>query len=224
MGKDFYKILGVSKTATDAELKKAYRTLALKWHPDKHADPHEKQQAEVKFKDISEAFDVLSDKEKRRTFDSGGEEALKIGGGSSAGFSFRYAPADPNAVFAKLFSSDPELGKIFGCFPSRDKFADAPVGRAIYTGNGQPDNKINNIDLFVSLEDLFIGTTKKMKVTRQRFTKGVPGRDEKIFSVEIRKVCRTHFNCFYAIITFILGERIFFIGSFLRRNYKNLFS
>ncbi|KAJ2371442.1 hypothetical protein H4S02_009555, partial [Coemansia sp. RSA 2611] len=62
MGKDYYAILGVSKTASEDELKKAYRKLALKWHPDRHAD--DKQDAEVKFKNISEAYEVLSDKQK----------------------------------------------------------------------------------------------------------------------------------------------------------------
>ena len=57
MGKDFYKILGVSRDATDSELKKAYRKLALKYHPDKNKEPG----AEDKFKEIAEAYEVLSD-------------------------------------------------------------------------------------------------------------------------------------------------------------------
>ena len=59
MGKDYYKILGVRRIATDDELKKAYRKLALKYHPDKNQDPG----AEDKFKEIAEAYDVLSDRE-----------------------------------------------------------------------------------------------------------------------------------------------------------------
>ena len=61
MGKDYYAILGVSRNATDEELKKAYRKLALKWHPDRNKD--NKKVAEEKFKDISQAYEVLSDKE-----------------------------------------------------------------------------------------------------------------------------------------------------------------
>ena len=57
MGRDFYKILGVSRSATDDELKKAYRKLALKYHPDKNKDPG----AEDKFKEIAEAYETLSD-------------------------------------------------------------------------------------------------------------------------------------------------------------------
>ena len=61
---DFYKILGIKKDATDAEIKKAYRKLALKWHPDKN--PNNREEAEEKFKKINEAYSVLSDKNKRR--------------------------------------------------------------------------------------------------------------------------------------------------------------
>lgn len=59
MGKDYYKILGVSRNATDDELKKAYRKLALKYHPDKNKDPG----AEDRFKEIAEAYEILSDGE-----------------------------------------------------------------------------------------------------------------------------------------------------------------
>eukprot|EP00204_Picochlorum_oklahomense_P003072 CAMPEP_0118803434 /NCGR_PEP_ID=MMETSP1161-20130426/17151_1 /TAXON_ID=249345 /ORGANISM="Picochlorum oklahomensis, Strain CCMP2329" /LENGTH=104 /DNA_ID=CAMNT_0006731947 /DNA_START=111 /DNA_END=422 /DNA_ORIENTATION=- len=77
MGADYYGILGVGKTATDAELKKAYRKLAVKWHPDKNPDNQE--EATKKFKEISEAYDVLSDPEKREIYDTYGEEGLKSG-------------------------------------------------------------------------------------------------------------------------------------------------
>ena len=61
MGRDFYKILGISKGATDDEIKKAYRKMAVKWHPDKNKSP----EAEEKFKDIAMAYEVLKDKKKR---------------------------------------------------------------------------------------------------------------------------------------------------------------
>ncbi|KAF9275839.1 hypothetical protein BGZ68_010467 [Mortierella alpina] len=77
MGKDYYNILGVSKDADDDQIKKAYRKLALKYHPDKNAAPD----AQKKFHDISEAYEVLSDSNKRAVFDQYGEEGLKGGGG-----------------------------------------------------------------------------------------------------------------------------------------------
>ena len=71
MSKDYYSILGVDKNASDDEIKKAFRKLSMKWHPDRHANDSEaeKKAAEEKFKDIAEAYGVLSDKEKRETYD-----------------------------------------------------------------------------------------------------------------------------------------------------------
>ena len=74
MGKDYYQILGVSRSANDDELKKAYRKLALKYHPDKNKQPG----AEERFKEIAEAYEVLSDPDKRAGFDLYGESG---GGG-----------------------------------------------------------------------------------------------------------------------------------------------
>jgi len=75
MAKDFYKILGIDRKASDDEIKKAYRKLALKYHPDKNKSP----QAEERFKEIAEAYEVLSDKKKRDIFDKYGEDGLKGG-------------------------------------------------------------------------------------------------------------------------------------------------
>src|SRR5438270_13405122 len=85
--KDYYDILGVKKNATDEELKKAYRTLAKKYHPDKNKGNKE---AENKFKEISEAYAVLTDKEKRQQYDRLGREAFSGAGGpfGAGGFDF----------------------------------------------------------------------------------------------------------------------------------------
>ena len=76
MGKDFYKIMGVSKEATQEEIKRAYRKLARKWHPD--INPGNKE-AEQKFKEISEAYDAIGSEEKRKMYDEFGEEGLQAG-------------------------------------------------------------------------------------------------------------------------------------------------
>lgn len=78
-GRDFYKILGISRNATDPQIKKAFRKLARKYHPDKN--PADKQEwAKEKFSDISNAYQTLSDPKQRKTYDYGGEEALNGGG------------------------------------------------------------------------------------------------------------------------------------------------
>jgi molecular chaperone DnaJ len=79
--KDYYQILGVSRNATEEEIKKAYRKLAFQYHPDRNPDNKE---AEEKFKEISEAYQVLSDPQKRAIYDQYGEEGLKGGGFGSA--------------------------------------------------------------------------------------------------------------------------------------------
>ncbi|XP_034482820.1 dnaJ protein homolog 1 [Drosophila innubila] len=75
MGKNYYQILGLSRTANDEEIKKAYKRMALKYHPDKNDHP----QAAEHFQEIVAAFEILSNKEKREIYDNYGEEGLKYG-------------------------------------------------------------------------------------------------------------------------------------------------
>ncbi|OAX42472.1 DnaJ-domain-containing protein [Rhizopogon vinicolor AM-OR11-026] len=82
MGADYYKLLDVSRDASEDDIKKAYRKMALKWHPDRNAGSEEASQ---KFKEISEAFEVLSDKHKRTIYDQVGEDGLKGRGGGPPG-------------------------------------------------------------------------------------------------------------------------------------------
>jgi len=126
MGKDYYKILGVEKSVSDEEIKKAYRKMALKYHPDKNKSPD----AEEKFKEIAEAYDVLSDPEKRKLFDQFGEEGLKNGvgapGGPTGGTHTYTFNGDPKEMFRMFFGDgmggddDPFGGMLGGMFRGRD--------------------------------------------------------------------------------------------------------
>ncbi|KAM9347820.1 dnaJ homolog subfamily B member 2 [Symphorus nematophorus] len=118
---DYYKILGVSKTATQDDIKKAYRKLALKWHPDKN--PDNKEEAEKKFKELSEAYEVLSDKSKRDSYDRFGNDRMPHTGSSSSDFSsdlpgFSFTFRSPDEVFREFFGGQDPFANFFDDFPS----------------------------------------------------------------------------------------------------------
>ena len=103
--RDYYEVLGVDRNADDAAIKKAYRTLARKYHPDQN--PGDKE-AEAKFKEASEAYAVLSDEQKRKQYDQFGHAAFEGGAGGAGGFDF--SNMDFSDIFGDLFG----FGDIFG--------------------------------------------------------------------------------------------------------------
>ncbi|CAD7697242.1 unnamed protein product [Ostreobium quekettii] len=187
MGKDYYKVLGVPRDATDDQLKKAYRKLALKWHPDRSTE--NKKQAEEKFKEIGEAYEVLSDPQKKEIYDRLGEEGIKNGmGGMPGGGPFAYTPSAAEDIFRQFFGSmDPMDGVFGGAGPSARPggfsfgrsgfpgFSFGPSGcegcgnaRGGRCSSGQRRRKPDPIVTHVkcTLEELYNGTTKKMRITR----------------------------------------------------------
>lgn len=106
---EYYEILGVAKDSTEEDIKKAYRKLALRWHPDKN--PEERDSAEARFKEISEAYEVLSNKEKRDIYDRYGKEGLNPQGAGRQDFGASgvrvHVFRSPDDIFREFFGFDP---------------------------------------------------------------------------------------------------------------------
>uniref|UniRef100_A0A4W3I2B5 DnaJ heat shock protein family (Hsp40) member B6 n=1 Tax=Callorhinchus milii TaxID=7868 RepID=A0A4W3I2B5_CALMI len=120
---DYYQVLGVSKNSSPEEIKKAYRKSALKWHPDKN--PDNKDEAESKFKQISEAYEVLSDVSKRDVYDRYGKDGLtNIGGGGqyNSGYNFGFTFRNPEDVFREFFGGRDPFADFFMDDPFDDFF------------------------------------------------------------------------------------------------------
>ena len=138
--RDYYEVLGVSKTATEEEIKKAYRVLAKKYHPDMHPDDKE---AEAKFKEASEAYAVLSDSEKRAKYDQFGHAAFDGTGGFGAG-GFDFTGADFSDIFGDLF------GGMFG------------GGRTRGTSNGPMKGANIRTSVRITFLEAVFGTEKEL--------------------------------------------------------------
>lgn len=128
---DYYTILEVDKNASESDIKKAYRKLALKWHPDKN--PDNKAVAEEKFKNISEAYEVLSDKDKRSVYDKYGKDGLtgdmpRSGGSFHGMHNHTFHFSSPDDIFRNFFGGDFEdVFQDMGMFGPRRSSARTPA-------------------------------------------------------------------------------------------------
>lgn len=147
---DYYKILEVSKSASDDEIKANYRLLAKKWHPDKN--PDRKEEAEKKFKEIGEAYAVLSNPEKKSIYDKHGIEGLKGSEGGGGGF-------NPFEMFEQMMGGG--MGAMFGMGGGDDRVPDLRTG------------------LRVSMADLYTGKTVEQEIERTIFCKKCEGTGTK---------------------------------------------
>ncbi|AAS50358.1 AAL008Wp [Eremothecium gossypii ATCC 10895] len=212
-----YDLLGVSPSASDAELKKGYRKAALKYHPDKPTGDTEK------FKEISEAFEILSDPNKREVYDTYGLEAARgnapsgfggagPGGAGFGGFStggggrHAFSQEDAFNIFSQFFgNSAGGASSPFGFSSAGGDefgFGGFPGGAGLHTSSGgmpggfggmpgssgmhshsQPEEKLVQVNLPVSLEDLFVGKRKSFKITRKGQT-GIP--EKKQIDIQLR--------------------------------------
>merc|ERR1719219_2860130 len=227
MGKNYYKTLGIAKGATDEEVKKAYRKMALKYHPDKNKSAG----AEEKFKEIAEAYEVLSDPKKRQVFDQYGEEGLKgglgnnnnannMGGGGPTNFTYTFH-GDPKATFAEFFGTSNPFENFFnlhstgsglftepldsGLDSMDDPFAFSSLGGGLGFGPSatrapfrshsfnvgprkeKPQDPPIEHDLYVSLEDINRGVTKRMKISRRVVANdGSVRKEEKVLTINVK--------------------------------------
>ncbi len=141
--RDYYEVLGVSRSASDDELKKAYRQLAKKYHPD--TNPGDKA-AEAKFKEASEAYAVLSDADKRRQYDQFGHAAFDGGAGGGAG-GFDFSSMDMGDIFGDIF------GDLFG------------GGRTRRANNGPMQGANLRTSVRITFEEAVFGTEKELELT-----------------------------------------------------------
>lgn len=213
MGEDYYATLKVGNGASSDDIKKAYRRLAMKWHPDKN--PNNRKEAEANFKRISEAYEVLSDSEKRAIYDQYGEEGLKgqfaPPSPTSSGFSngngpngFRFNPKNAEDIFAEFFGSTafPNMGST-GSRPGGSLFNGRPYGfsqgNSAYPsyrdalhdrgGSSAGPHKDPPIEskLKCTLEELYNGAVRKMKISRDVLNgSGKTVTIQEVLSVEIK--------------------------------------
>lgn len=230
-----YDALGVSPTATQDEIKKAYKKAALKWHPDKNKD---NPAASDKFKEVSQAYEVLSDPEKRKVYDQYGLEFLLRGGGPppegadggmpgggfpggmpggfssfgggmpAGGRSFHFSTSggpsgfsfsDPNDIFSTFARGGGGGGgmdsdDLFEMLGGAGGFGRQAGGSRRGTGNFRqarpqtPEAIVVEKELPLSLEDLYKGVDKKMKIKRKAFdpSTGQRNQEEKILEIKIK--------------------------------------
>ena len=153
--RDYYEVLGVDKSVNDDDLKKAYRKLAKKYHPD--ANPDNKAEAEKNFKEVNEAYEVLSDPQKRKMYDQFGHSGPN---GYSSDFS-GFSGFDGFSGFGNGFGGgfDVDLGDIFSSFFGG--------GRSSQRRNGPQRGNDIKVQVEVSFKEAVFGARKQVKVTRK---------------------------------------------------------
>ena len=178
--RDYYEILNVGKSASQDEIKKAYRKVAMKFHPDRNPDNKE---AEEKFKEAAEAYSVLSDEQKRSQYDQFGHAGVR--GAGAGGFSSQMDVNDIFSAFSDIFG-----GGGSGSSPFSDFF---DVGSGQRRSSSRQSGENLKISIPLTLEEIFEGTTKKIKIKRwEKSTSSEPSKCSKCNgSGEVRFVQRS---------------------------------
>ena len=152
--RDYYEVLGVSKTATDEDLKKAYRKLAKKYHPD--ANPDNKKEAESKFKEVNEAYETLSDKQKRAMYDQFGFDGPQGFGGGNYSYTGGFDGFSG-------FSDFGDLGDIFSSFFG----GGAGFGGRSSRKAGPQKGADIRMQIEISFEESLFGVEKEISIYKQ---------------------------------------------------------
>jgi curved DNA-binding protein len=154
--KDYYKILGVDKNASSEDIKKAFRKLAVKYHPDKNKDD---KKAEERFKEINEANEVLGDPEKRKQYDAFGENwkyAQANGGAGGFGGPGGYRQGSPD-----------EFADVFGSGGNFSDFFESLFGQQAGRGRGPRKGQDYQAEMPITLEEAYTGTERLLNVNAQ---------------------------------------------------------
>ena len=151
--RDYYEVLGVSRDASQGDIKKSYRKLAMKHHPDQNPDD---PKAEEKFKEIGEAYEVISDEEKRSAYDRYGHAAFKSGGGGGGG---RGGFHDPMDIFSQVFGGGGGGGSMFD-----DLFGGGGGRRRDRSGKKRGSDL--RYDLEITLEEAAEGVEKELEIEK----------------------------------------------------------
>lgn len=164
MKPDYYEVLGVQKGASQAEIKKAYRKLALQWHPDRNKSP----EAETKFKGINEAYEILSDSKKRQAYDQFGHAAFRPGAGPSGGgrrtYTYQQGPStDTYTKFGQGESPFNGFDFSFGGFSDPFEIFEQFFGRASSARRRVPTYKIK-----IEFMEAIKGVEKEVNIGGER--------------------------------------------------------